>query len=60
MEGIYFVIDGDGNRVAVQLDLAIHASLWEKIHEQLIVESRKRERLSPIKTVARRREGRKR
>jgi hypothetical protein len=43
MTGIQYVTDEKGERVAVQLDLRLHADLWEEIEDVLVSESRRDE-----------------
>jgi len=43
MEGIFYVIDEQGNRRFVQIDLDKHGELWEDFYDLLIAESRKEE-----------------
>jgi hypothetical protein len=40
MKGISFVIDENGGKRAVQLDLEQHGDLWEDVHDQLIADQR--------------------
>jgi hypothetical protein len=60
MEGIQFVTNDKGKRVAVQLDLERYGKLWEDIHDQLVADSRSREKSVPFEVVKRRLERRKR
>jgi hypothetical protein len=43
MNGVDFVVDEQGRRKSVIIDLDIHRELWEDIHDTMIVRSRKRE-----------------
>lgn len=54
MEGIQFVTDDKGNRVAVLIDLARYGGLWEDIHDHLVADSRVQEKSIPMETVTRR------
>ncbi|MBC7925800.1 MAG: hypothetical protein H7039_09095 [Bryobacteraceae bacterium] len=47
MEGIKFVTDAKGNKVAVQLDLKEHGDLWEDIQDGLVAEARRDEKSIP-------------
>ena len=47
MIGIKFVIDGKGRRVAVQIDLKKHGTVWKDFWEGLISESRRKEKSIP-------------
>ncbi|MEO7913391.1 MAG: hypothetical protein ABIV47_27390 [Roseiflexaceae bacterium] len=40
MEGIQFVVDENGEHVAVQIDLRRHRDLWEDFYDSLIARSR--------------------
>jgi hypothetical protein len=51
MTGIQYVTDQKGKRVAVQLDLRLHAGLWEEIEDVLISESRRDEESIPLEQV---------
>ena len=43
MEGIRYVTDENGNKVAVQIDLDKYGQLWEDLCDSIIAESRKGE-----------------
>ena len=60
MEGIQFVTDDKGKKVAVQIDLTRYGKLWEDIHDQLVADSRAHEKSVPFEVVKRRLERRKR
>lgn len=51
MEGIKFVTDAKGKKVAVQLDLEKHGDLWEDIQDGLVAESRRHEKSVPWEDV---------
>ncbi len=51
MNGIQFVTDEKGRKVAVQLDLKKHRELWEEIEDVLVSRSRRQEKRIPLKTV---------
>jgi len=51
MEGIKFVTDANGKKVAVQLDLKKHADLWEDIQDGLVAEARRHEKGIPFEQV---------
>lgn len=51
MNGIQFVTDEKGRRVAVQLDLKKHRELWEDIEDLLVSRSRRHEKRIPLKKV---------
>jgi len=44
MAGIQFVTDEKGRRVAVQIDLKTHGSLWQDFWDGLVSESRRAEK----------------
>ena len=48
MEGIQFVTDDKGKKVAVQIDLERYGKLWEDIHDQLVANSRAHEKSVPF------------
>lgn len=43
MEGIQYIVDEQGERKAVVIDLNTLGDLWEDIHDALVVQSRKDE-----------------
>ncbi len=47
MDGIQFVTDEKGRKVAVQIDLKKHAAVLEDLWDGLIVESRRKEKSVP-------------
>lgn len=51
MEGIQFVTDNNGKRVAVQIDLRQHAGLWEDIQDAIVANSRRQEKSVPLERV---------
>lgn len=51
MTGIQYVTDQKGERVAVQLDLRLHAGLWEEIEDVLVSESRRDEENIPLDQI---------
>ena len=51
MNGIQFVTDDQGRRVAVQLDLKTHRELWVEIEDVLISRSRRQEERIPLAKV---------
>lgn len=54
MEGIQFVTDDKGKKVAVLIDLERHGELWEDIHDHLVADSRAHEKSVPFEVVTRR------
>jgi hypothetical protein len=55
MEGIHFVTDAKGRKVAVQIDLKRYGELWEDMHDQIVADSRAHEESIPLATFERRR-----
>ncbi len=51
MNGIQFVTDDKGRKVAVQLDLKKHRELWEDIEDVLVSRSRRNEKRIPLEKV---------
>ena len=51
MEGIHFVTNEKGKKVAVQIDLERYGELWEDIHDQLVAASRAHEKSIPFEVV---------
>lgn len=51
MNGIQYVTDEQGRKVAVQIDLRKHRSLWEDISDVLVSRSRRGEKRVPLATV---------
>jgi hypothetical protein len=47
MNGIQFVTDEKGRKVAVQIDLRKHRALWEEVWDGLVSESRRSEKSIP-------------
>lgn len=52
-EGFQFLIDDQGQKIAVLLDFEQHGSLWEDVYDSLIIESRKDEPRIPFEEVKR-------
>jgi hypothetical protein len=47
MNGIQFVTDEKGRKIAVQIDLRKHGALWEEFWDGLVSELRRREKSIP-------------
>lgn len=60
MEGICFVVDENGRKIAVQIDLARWGALWEDIHDQLVASSREDEKSIPFEMASSKRAARRR
>ncbi len=54
MEGIQFVTDAKGQKVAVQIDLRKHSALWEDVYDTLIARQRTEEPRESLDFVKRR------
>lgn len=54
MEGIHFVTDAEGKKIAVQIDLEKYGRQWEDFYDQLVAEQRKDEKSIPFDVVNRR------
>jgi hypothetical protein len=51
MNGVQFLTDSKGRKVAVQLDLKKHGGLWEDIEDLLVSRSRRTEKRVPLEKV---------
>ena len=51
MNGIQYVTDEKGRKVAVQIDLKKHRELWEDIEDVLVSRSRRHEKRIPLAKV---------
>jgi len=51
MDGIQFLTDEKGRKVAVQIDLKKHRELWENIEDVLVSKSRRHEKRIPLDEV---------
>jgi hypothetical protein len=54
MEGIHFVTNEKGEKVAVQIDLERHGEVWEDFHDQIVAASRAGQKSVPVDVVTRR------
>jgi hypothetical protein len=54
MEGIQFVTNAKGQKVAVQIDLRKHGELWEDVYDSLIARQRAEEPRESLDFVKRR------
>jgi hypothetical protein len=43
MDGIQFLVDGQGKKTAVQIDLEKHAEIWDDFYDTCIARERARE-----------------
>jgi hypothetical protein len=51
MSGISYLVDEQGQRSAVVIDLEKHGELWEDFHDILLAEERKNEPLETLEEV---------
>jgi hypothetical protein len=51
MNGIQYVTDEKGSKVAVQINLRKHRELWEEIEDVLVSRSRRHEKRIPLEKV---------
>jgi hypothetical protein len=54
MEGIHFVTDENGKKVAAQIDLELYGEMWEDFYDQLVAEDRKNDKRLPLSEVKKR------
>jgi hypothetical protein len=54
MEGIQYLTNNKGERVAVQIDLKKHGDLWEDVYDSLIARSRVKEPRETLASVKKR------
>jgi hypothetical protein len=54
MEGIQFLTNDKGERVAVQIDLRKHADVWEDVYDSLTARKRSREPRESLDSVKKR------
>ena len=54
MEGIQFLTNDKGERVAVQIDLRKHADVWEDVYDSLTARMRSREPRESLNSVKKR------
>ena len=40
MEGVRFLVDDDGERKAVVIDLSVHGELWEDFYDVVLAKAR--------------------
>jgi len=51
MQGIQYVTDDRGRRIAVQIDLKKYGAIWEDLWDGLVCESRRNEKRIPYEKV---------
>jgi hypothetical protein len=54
MSGINFVVDEQGKRTAVVIDLKKHAALWEDLYDAFLLRARKTDPRESLDSVKRR------
>jgi hypothetical protein len=54
MEGIHFVTNEKGKKIAVQIDLERYGEAWEDFYDQLVAEQRKNDKREPYEAVRKR------
>lgn len=54
MKGVQFLVDEQGKKKAVQIDLRVHGRLWEDFYDAMIAEQRKNEPHEPWDEVKKR------
>ena len=53
MKGVQFLIDDEGERKAVIIDLSIYGELWEDFFDAVVSKERQDEPREPLKEVRR-------
>jgi hypothetical protein len=54
MRGVQFLVDDDGEKTAVLIDLKKNAQLWEDFYDVAVAKSREREPRESLQSVKRR------
>ena len=54
MEGVQFLVDSQGRKTDVLINLKKHGSLWEDIYDNWLAQSRKHEPRETLRSVRRR------
>jgi hypothetical protein len=54
MKGVQFLVDDNGNKTAVLIDLKTHAPLWENFYDLASAHSRKEESRESLEAVKKR------
>ena len=54
MDGIHFVTDDEGHKIAVQIDLSRYGDLWEDFYDALTIEQRRGDERVPLADVKKR------
>jgi hypothetical protein len=58
MEGVQFIVDSQGRKSGVLINLKKHGTLWEDIYDNWLAEKRKHEPREALRSVRRRLERR--
>ncbi len=53
MQGVQFLIDDEGERKAILIDLSVHGELWEDFYDLALAEARKDEPRESLEEVRR-------
>ncbi len=53
MKGVQFLIDDEGERKAVMIDLSIHSELWEDFFDAVVAKERQDEPRETLEEVRR-------
>ena len=51
MEGVQFIVDSEGKKTRVVIDLKRHGRLWEDIYDNWVAEQRKHEPRESLRSV---------
>jgi hypothetical protein len=54
MKGVQFVVDDEGKKKAVLIDLQVHGRMWEDFYDGLIAEQRLNDPVEPLEVVRKR------
>jgi hypothetical protein len=54
MSGVQFIVDADGNKTAVVIDLKKNAELWEDFYDRALAQSRENEPRETLESVKKR------
>jgi hypothetical protein len=54
MKGVQFVVDENGNKTAVVINLKQQSELWEDFHDSALAQSRKKEPRESLESVKKR------
>ena len=53
MQGVQFLVDGEGERKAVVIDLSVHGELWEDFYDLALAKARQDEPRESLEEVRR-------